>query len=136
MDTQTKDRFKVVKAAPGYFILAGTKDYEGVVISRDQTGPAQGGLQFLNQTTWYLVQTNEDHFRGQCYDRCQAANNNFQALGQANANVTSVFDKVLNVPPNINRDSVFTSVMVPSNGLFLSEIVKNATFVATDLSLF
>jgi len=66
-----------VICAPTYYILAGTKDYEGVVISRDQTGPAKGGLQFLNETTWYLVQTNEDHFRGQCYERCQAANNNF-----------------------------------------------------------
>ena len=112
-----------VMCAPGYFILAGTKDFEGVVISRDQTGLANGGLQFLNETTWYLVQTNEDHFRGQCYDRCQAANNNFKALGQAGATVSTVFDKVLNVAPNINRDSVFTTVMVPSKGLFLAELV-------------
>lgn len=89
-------------SAPAYYILAGTKDYEGVVISRDYMAPAQGGLQFLNESTWYLVQTNEDHFRGQCYERCQAANNNFMSLGQENATVTTVFDNVLNVPPNIN----------------------------------
>ena len=34
--------------APVYFILAGTKDYEGVVISRGQQGTANGGLQFLD----------------------------------------------------------------------------------------
>lgn len=67
--------------APVYFILAGTKDYEGVIISRDQEGPAMGGVQFLNDTTWYLVQTNQDHFKGDCPERCKAANDNFQKLG-------------------------------------------------------
>jgi hypothetical protein len=87
----------------------------------------------LNETTWYLVQTNEDHFKGQCYERCQAANNNFMSLGQENANITSVFDKVLNVPPNINYLSIFTTVMVPSTGLFLADLVEDATYVASDI---
>jgi len=30
--------------APVYFILAVTKDYEGVIISRDHDGPVKGGL--------------------------------------------------------------------------------------------
>ena len=105
-------------SAPVYYILAGTKDYEGVVISRDQTGPVMGGVQSLNDTTWYLVQTNEDHFKGDCSQRCMAANENFKKLGQENANVTTVFDNVINVPPNINSLSVFTAVMMPSAGLF------------------
>ena len=101
-------------AAPVYYILAGTKDFEGAVISRDQKGPVKGSPRFLNSTTWYLVQTNEDHFAGQCYDRCQAANSNFEKLGQDNATVQSVFDNVLNQAPNINILSIFTSIMVPS----------------------
>ncbi len=121
-------------SAPVYYILAGTKDYEGVVISRDQAGPVMGGVQFLNDTTWYLVQTNQDHFKGDCPDRCKAANDNFKKLGQDNATVTTVFDTVLNVPPNINTFSVFTTVMMPSAGLFLAELVNQTqtTYVATD----
>jgi hypothetical protein len=44
-----------------------------------------------------------------------------------------VFDKVLNVFPNINSLSVFTAVMVPSNGLFLAELAKNTFYVASDI---
>jgi hypothetical protein len=119
-------------SAPVYFILAGIKDYEGVVISRDQDGPVKNGLQFLDQNTWYLVQTNQDHFKGDCPERCTAANNNFKSLGQDKATVTSVFDEVLNVAPNLNSNSIYTTVMIPSAGLFLTEIA-NGTYIATDL---
>ncbi len=78
------------------------------------------------------MQTNQDHFKGECPERCKAANDNFKSLGQDQATVTSVFDKVLNVAPNINSNSIYTTVIVPSNGLFLTEIA-NGTYIANDL---
>lgn len=48
--------------AVAYFIVAGQT--EGAVISRDRSGPAN--IKYLNDSanTWYLYQTNEDHFDG------------------------------------------------------------------------
>ena len=78
------------------------------------------------------MQTNQDHFKGDCPERCKAANANFKNLGQDQATVTSVFDKVLNVAPNLNSNSIYTTVMIPSAGLFLTEIASG-TYNATDL---
>jgi len=64
--------------ASGYFILAGVKDNEGVVISRDRTASAD--IATISDDHWNLVQTNEDHFADICRERCQAARDNFQKL--------------------------------------------------------
>lgn len=55
-----------------YVILAGTKDNEGVILSRDRTSTAHA--EHLSADNWYLLQTNEDHFTGACHERCKAAN--------------------------------------------------------------
>jgi len=39
--------------APGYIILAGTKEYEGMVISRDHTGPVY--IDQLDSNKWYVA---------------------------------------------------------------------------------
>lgn len=76
-------------AAPCYYILAGVKDYEGAIISRDRYGSAN--ITYLSASNWYLVQTNEDHFAGLCYPRCLAAKSNFDILTQENVSQASVF---------------------------------------------
>ena len=48
--------------APGYIILAGTKDYEGVIITRNRFDAAH--VDRISEDRWYLLQTNEDHFAG------------------------------------------------------------------------
>jgi hypothetical protein len=67
----------------GYFILAGTKQGEGVVIARNNFGAAHES--FLNSSagTWFLVQTNNDHWvePNGCHSRCLAATQHLQALG-------------------------------------------------------
>jgi len=50
--------------APGYIILAGTQPYEGMVISRNHFGPAH--IKQLSVDNWYVAQTNDDHFTGEC----------------------------------------------------------------------
>jgi hypothetical protein len=39
--------------APGYLILAGTKDYQGAVISRDRLGAAH--VEMLSAKNWFVV---------------------------------------------------------------------------------
>jgi N-acylethanolamine-hydrolysing acid amidase len=39
--------------APGYLIVAGVKDYEGAVISRDRFGPAH--TEMLTHDRWFVV---------------------------------------------------------------------------------
>ena len=53
-------------------ILAGTKDYEGTIISRDRFAPAH--VDNLTSDRWYLLQTNDDHYAGECEERCKVGN--------------------------------------------------------------
>ena len=54
--------------ATGYLTMAGIKPYEGAIISRDKFGAAH--IDMLSNKTWYLAQTNDDHFDGTCQNRC------------------------------------------------------------------
>jgi len=65
--------------APGYLIMAGIKENEGVVIARNREGPAH--IKQLSSTNWFIVQTNDDHFDGSCRERCQAANLHISTIG-------------------------------------------------------
>jgi hypothetical protein len=55
-------------SSPVYFIVAGAKKNEGAVISRSNEKSIN--VTSLSDTQWYLVQTNEDHFKGICTARC------------------------------------------------------------------
>lgn len=100
----------------GYFIVAGTKGNEGVVISKDRIGFAN--IANLTDTQWYLVQTNDDHFTGVCRERCTAARANFDKLTQAALTVQSAYDTVLMVEPNLNFGTIYAVKMSPSSGRF------------------
>jgi hypothetical protein len=107
--------------APGYLIVAGTKDYEGAIIARDRFGAAN--ITTLDENHWYLVQTNQDHFAGDCPTRCQAAHANFEKLGRASLTIDRMYNEVLHVWPNLNQLSIHSSIMVPSDGNFKSQPV-------------
>jgi hypothetical protein len=115
--------------APCYFIIAGVKENEGAIISRDRFTAAN--VTSLSNETWYIVQTNEDHFDGICLQRCAAARKNLDTLTQANLNAETGFNQVLNVPPNLNKASIYSAMMNPSNGL-LSVKTPTSSFVASD----
>lgn len=53
---------------PFYIIIAGTKDNEGSVITRDRLGPAH--IEELNDSRNYIYWTNEDFFDNKCNTRC------------------------------------------------------------------
>jgi len=54
--------------APGYLTMAGVKDYEGAIVSRDKFGAAH--IDMINYKNWNVIQTNDDHFAGVCQTRC------------------------------------------------------------------
>ena len=116
--------------SPSYITLVGTKENEGVVISRNRTDTIFSN--FISDTNWYLVQTNDDHYLGECRSRCKAAKDNFNLVTREKITPSVVFDKVLDVAPIVNTLSVYASIMVPSAGLFLTELV-NGTVRADDL---
>ena len=60
--------------------MAGLKDNEGTIISRDRFGVAHADT--LSEDRWYLLQTNSDHWTGDCPIRCQKGNERIQAIGR------------------------------------------------------
>ena len=101
--------------ALGYIILAGTKNDEGVVISRNRVGAAHE--EHLNATQWYLVQTNNDHWMPDgCYNRCASAHSNMDALGQDQLSQDNLRAEVLLQFPNLNYDTLYNTQLTPSSG--------------------
>mmetsp|Transcript_4953 Transcript_4953/g.7413 ORF Transcript_4953/g.7413 Transcript_4953/m.7413 type:complete len:401 (+) Transcript_4953:25-1227(+) len=100
--------------ALGYIILAGVKDDEGVVISRKRFGPAHED--FLNTTngTWYVVQANHDHWADGCKDRCAAASESLDNLGQDALDINTLRESVLEVPPVLNKKTIYNTQFIPS----------------------
>ena len=114
-----------------YIILTGTKDNEGAIISRNRSQAAN--ITTISDANWYLVQNNGDHYLGVCGIRCQSARASFDRLTRENATISNVYDQVLTVAPVLNQLSVYSTVMVPKDGLFLAQIV-NGTATPVDIS--
>jgi hypothetical protein len=55
---------KRIIAAPVYFAVAGNETYQGAIISRDSSSAVH--IQYVNSTSWFAVQANDDHFSGLC----------------------------------------------------------------------
>ena len=86
----------------------------------------------MNGTNWYLLQTNQDHFKGICPERCTAGRRMMDNLTQDDFNVFTGEDDVLDEIPLLNQASVYSTVMVPETGFFRANIL-NGTYVASDL---
>ena len=67
-----------------YFILAGTKGNEGVIISRNLLNVAHEERLDVKNGKWFIVQTNDDHFDDRCFYRCKEANKNIGLVGRDN----------------------------------------------------
>jgi hypothetical protein len=101
----------------GYNILAGTKDDEGVVIARNRFGPAHETWLDSNNGTWFVVQTNNDHWDSGCYNRCLAATERLQKIGQENVNHAALRQDVMLLFPTENRDSLYNTDFTPKSSL-------------------
>lgn len=102
----------------GYFILAGTKQDEGVIIARNNRGPAHETFLNSSDGTWFIVQTNNDHWVSPdaCHDRCAAATKHLKELGQDKASNQTLRDNVLLLSPNLNADTLYNTDFTPSVG--------------------
>ena len=113
-----------------YYIIAGINKNEGAVISRSPEGTLN--VADLSDTKWYLVETNEDHYQGECDTRCRTANENFEKLTQPRLTKETGLSEVLLQAPNLNALSIYHSVMVPKTGYFKS-FLANGTVTADDI---
>ena len=57
-----------IVTGPVYYILAGISGNSGAVISRNRFNVAN--IATLNEENWYLLQTNQDQWSGDCPIRC------------------------------------------------------------------
>ncbi|XP_049588665.1 N-acylethanolamine-hydrolyzing acid amidase [Syngnathus scovelli] len=95
-----------------YYIVAGARAGEGLVITRDRKGPAD--IWPLNplQGGWFRVETNFDHWRpAPAKDhRREAAEKAMNATGQEHINMYSLY-KVLSLSPVCNSITIYTTTM-------------------------
>ena len=54
--------------SPIYLIMAGPEHNQGLVMSKSSKGPDD--ITYMNERDWYLLQTNNDHYKGSCHTRC------------------------------------------------------------------
>lgn len=95
-----------------YYIVGGVRAGEGVVITRDRTGPADlWPLEPINGG-WYRVETNFDHWQPppKHDHRREVANKALNATGQENINMETLY-KVMSLYPVCNGITVYTTTM-------------------------
>lgn len=98
---------------PIYLIIAGNEANQGMVLSKDSHGVAN--IRTLDEDNWYLVQTNDDHFSGTCLQRCQDANANMQAVGEANISQDTLLYDVMLQSHTINIHTIYTTIANPTD---------------------
>ncbi|XP_042226882.1 acid ceramidase-like isoform X2 [Homarus americanus] len=105
--------------APVYFILGGTQPGQGCIITRDRDN---SNLLTLGSTktgsgSWYLVQTNYDHWKKPPFfdDRRTPANRCMTEGGPNNASLGLIYN-VLSTKPVLNKETVYTALMQASSG--------------------
>lgn len=98
-----------------YYILGGVNADEGSVLVRSRAKTL--GSPQLNDTNWYVVQTNYDPWvTDPSYDdRKTVAVQQLLKFGQENMNIDTLFE-VLSVSPVLNPSTVFTTIFVPETG--------------------
>jgi hypothetical protein len=99
----------------GYNILAGVKGDEGVVIARDRFGPAHEEHLSSANGTWFVLQTNNDQWDSGCYNRCAAATERIESVGQASINHTTLRSSVMYDFPTENYDTLYNTDFTPSS---------------------
>jgi len=100
-----------------YYILAGTGVGEGVVITRNQTGPRNLWWVDAKNGTWYVAETNYDHWEEAPWydDRIYYANQEMEKIGERGVTLEKMFG-VLSFKPVLNQMTVYSILMNPATG--------------------
>ena len=116
--------------APIYYIIAGIDgSMNGAVITRNQTqinGPNDSQqIWYLNNSEyeWYLVETNYDHWKPAEDSRREHAVNMLNNIGQENINLAALY-QVLSTPPVLASNTVYTTLMQPSNTTYYNTTIR------------
>jgi len=101
-----------------YYIIAGTKSGEGVVISRNRTDSADN-WQLNSPSRWFEVQSNYDHWTPMPWydDRVDPANNVITSFGQQGIDLNKMM-QVLTTKPVLNIETVHSILACPATGEF------------------
>ena len=106
--------------SPAYLIIAGTQTGEGAIISRERNGPADTWqLSEEDEHTWFLVQTNDDHWLPPDDGRRDATNEHLRMYSPETMNSETML-KVMNMHPTLNELTMYTSVISAKENYFYS----------------
>jgi len=113
-------------AAPQYFIIAGSRSFQGAVVSVDRGGqllPDTPPVQYVHQgkKDWFLVQTNDDLLTESKDNRRETGELAMEVIGQQAISVNSVM-RVMQTEPVWNIATVFTWVASPALGTHVVKI--------------
>ncbi|XP_058487756.1 N-acylethanolamine-hydrolyzing acid amidase-like [Solea solea] len=99
-----------------YYIVGGVRAREGVVITRDRTGPADIWPLDPVNGRWYRVETNFDHWLPPptTDHRREIANKALNATGEDHINMDTLY-QVLSLFPVCNGITVYTTTMSAAN---------------------
>jgi len=103
-----------------YYIVAGVKPGEGVVISRNQTSALD--KLYLNPNRWYVLETNYDNWKSVPWidDRRYAANTAMKNIGSSKIDLGNILHLVLSKKPVLNIQTIYTILSIPSKGYYNS----------------
>ena len=103
-------------AATDYFIVCGLNGNEGTVITKNRNMLVNS--RELTNESWYIIQTNKDHFDG-IYDlRYKAAITRLESVGNKNINAESLRNDVMLIVYPAQHDTVYTTTMIPAKNSF------------------
>jgi len=102
--------------APVYFIVGGTREGEGVILTRDRDGLRDSWDIAQSGNRFFVLETNYDHWVAppKNDDRRDPGNANMKKMGP-NFTPEDLWEKVLSQPPNFNHDTLYTTVMSATN---------------------
>jgi hypothetical protein len=121
--TAVKTLYNAKFIAPMYFIMSGVGPFEGAVLTIDRLGqhaPDTPPIQYVDasaETSWHLLQTNDDLEHPPKDFRRPIANLLLGHMKQENSTVDHLF-QFMHSPPLFHPGTVFTTVMVPATGYF------------------
>jgi len=104
--------------APCYYIIAGPKAGEGVIITRARNGSED--IKTLGKDNlWFIAQTNYDNWKPQPKfdDRLTPCIKCMQTKGKNQVTFESLFN-VLSSRPMLNKETVYTTLMEPATGRY------------------
>jgi len=104
-----------------YYIMAGTKRGEGVVISRNRENAADIWMLDTSVGRWFEVETNYDHWEQPPWfdNRIDPANDAMNAFGQKNISLENMF-KVLSTKPVFNLQTTYSILSCPVDSIYKS----------------